>query len=191
MVSIDNDAKGCIALIVVFTLIVFVMGSLMKMGIDDTNIFEECQKTSIKTARNLDLCFFKYTYDSKNLLDGFKIEEFTINKSPYYYESDKIPYTYKSCTFTNIVFEINPLENVQFIDCTFINTKFNDMLIQNALFVNCIFEGSEFNNCIFGKNVKYYDWTVSTITLNQNTYTPEHIENGVNKFETFVENSKE
>jgi uncharacterized protein YjbI with pentapeptide repeats len=89
------------------------------------------------------------------------------------------------------VFEINPLENVQFIDCTFINTKFNDMLIQNALFVNCIFEGSEFNNCIFGKNVKYYDWTVSTITLNQNTYTPEHIENGVNKFETFVENSKE
>lgn len=186
-----DDNLGCLGIIALIFLFIFTFSYAIKCGMDNDKIYDDCQANGITSSDNMILCFGLYTYDVHFYLKDFTLKDFTLNEKPYYSENDKYPYTFKSCTFNNMVIELNPLENVQFIDCTFINTKFDNTLIQNTLFLNCIFEESEFSNCIFGKDVKYYDWTISTLKLTNNTYTPEHIENGVNKFETFVESSKE
>lgn len=185
----DSEGVGCLCVLGI-CLLAFI-SYVVCNGLKYDKIYEECQSNGVTSSYNMQICFGRYTFDGHFYLKDFTLKDFTLNEKPIYSDYDKCPYTFKSCTFTNMVIELNPLENVQFIDCTFINTKFNDTLIQNALFLNCIFEESEFSNCIFGKDVKYYDWTISTLKLNGNTYTPEHIDNGVNKFETFVESSME
>ena len=187
----NDDSVGCIVFIVAAIALACFLSFLIKHDIKNNKIYEECQTNGITSNDDMLLCFNKYSTDANSYLSNFELKDFTFNESPYYSGYNIYPYTFNACTFTNMVIELNPLENVQFMNCTFINTKINGTLIQNVMFSDCIFEGSEFNDCIFDKNVKYYNWTISTITLTNNTYTPEHIENGVNKFELFVENSKE
>lgn len=179
----SSETCGCLfAILIIVGLVSYVIYRITDVIIINSN----CTKTQmVSNERELDIV------SPLNCIKNFTIHDFTIERTSLFTIFTSDYYIVSNCTFNNITFDCNKIEKFIFINCKFINVKFNGNHIIDTIFDRCIFEDSEFNDNIFGKDVRYYDWTISTITLTGNTYTPEHIENGVNKFETFVEESKE
>lgn len=184
--SNDSSGEGC-AMILMIGLCM--LGSYMAYLSHEGNV-ESKRLSEISTYISSE--DFENALNMNGLIKDIELKDFTIDNSITLTDSYKVPFLVENCTFTNVTFELERLNKIDFKNCKFINVTFKGILIEHVLFLSCIFEGSEFNNCIIGKGVKYYDWTVSTIKLVDLTYAPEHVgPDGVSKFKTFVESSME
>lgn len=187
----NSDTLGCLGILFLFILMI----AAIVAGVQNDNRRNEsyriAKESGITTVDTLSICFNEHTYTG-TILSDMSLSDFILDNDSYYiFYKKRVYYTFKNCTFTDMEFNLDKLEYIQFIDCKFINTKFKHTYLENILFLNCIYEEVEFNNVIFGKEVKYYEGTISTITLVENTFLPEHIKDGVNQFELFVEGSME
>ena len=182
----DTSGDGCIVLIIIgfCAFISFVAYHNHKFLTEKNRLSKETVYVSSEDFQN--------SLNFNGVIKNVELKDFTIDDTITLTDNNEVPFLIENCIFTNVTFELERLHKIDFKNCKFINVKFKGILIENTLFLQCIFEASEFNNCIIGKGVKYYDWTVSTLNLVDITYAPEHVgSDGISKFKTFVESSME